>query len=89
MTAVGDRVDAPRRHRCAKARRRYFAVPSQATAYKVGALTIQRLRKEAEQQLGPKFDIREFHAQVLDTGALPMKILEAKIHRWIAAKKAS
>jgi uncharacterized protein (DUF885 family) len=68
---------------------RYIAIPSQATAYKIGALTIQRLRKEAEAQLGPKFDIREFHAQVLDSGALPMSILEAKIHRWIASKKAS
>jgi uncharacterized protein (DUF885 family) len=65
---------------------RYIAIPSQATAYKIGALTIQRLRKEAEAQLGPKFDIREFHAQVLDSGALPMTILEAKIHRWIEAK---
>ena len=68
---------------------RYIAIPSQATAYKVGALTIQRLRREAQAALGPKFDIREFHAQVLDSGALPMKILEDKIHRWIAAKKAS
>uniref|UniRef100_UPI00286BDE03 DUF885 domain-containing protein n=1 Tax=Sphingomonas sp. TaxID=28214 RepID=UPI00286BDE03 len=67
---------------------RYIAIPSQATAYKVGALTIQRLRKKAEAELGPKFDIRDFHAQVLMTGALPMKILEAKIDRWIAAKKA-
>jgi uncharacterized protein (DUF885 family) len=68
---------------------RYIAIPSQATAYKVGALTIQRLRKKAENDLGPKFDIREFHAQVLDTGALPLAILEAKINRWIAEKKAS
>ena len=68
---------------------RYIAIPSQATAYKIGALTIQRLRREAEAALGPKFDIREFHAQVLDSGALPMTILEQKIHRWIAAKKAS
>jgi uncharacterized protein (DUF885 family) len=68
---------------------RYIAIPSQATAYKIGALTIQRLRREAEQQLGPKFDIREFHAQVLDSGALPMKILEQKIDRWIAAKKGT
>ncbi len=67
---------------------RYIAIPSQATAYKVGALTIQRLRAKAEAELGPKFDIREFHAQVLNTGALPLQILEQKIDRWIAAKKA-
>ena len=67
---------------------RYIAIPSQATAYKIGALTIQRLRKRAETELGPKFDIREFHAQVLMTGALPLSILEAKIDRWISAKKA-
>ena len=68
---------------------RYIAIPSQATAYKIGALTIQRLRKKAQDELGPKFDIREFHAQVLNTGALPLTILEKKIDRWIAAKKAS
>jgi uncharacterized protein (DUF885 family) len=68
---------------------RYIAIPSQATAYKIGALTIQRLRRKATAELGPKFDIREFHAQVLDSGALPMQILEAKIDRWIAAKKGS
>jgi uncharacterized protein (DUF885 family) len=68
---------------------RYIAIPSQALAYKVGALTIQRLRKKAETDLGPKFDIREFHAQVLMTGALPLAILEQKIDAWIAEKKAS
>jgi uncharacterized protein (DUF885 family) len=68
---------------------RYIAIPSQATAYKIGALTIQRLRDKAKAALGPKFDIRQFHAQVLDSGALPMEILEAKIDRWIAAKQAS
>jgi len=68
---------------------RYIAIPSQATAYKIGALTIQRLRKHAQDELGPKFDIHEFHAQVLDSGALPLAILEAKIDRWIAEKKAS
>ena len=68
---------------------RYIAIPSQAVAYKIGSLTIQRLRDKAKAALGAKFDIREFHAQVLDSGALPLAILEAKIDRWIAAKKAS
>ena len=67
---------------------RYIAIPSQAVAYKLGSLTIQRLRDRAKAELGPKFDIREFHAEVLGSGALPLAILEAKIDRWIAAKKA-
>jgi uncharacterized protein (DUF885 family) len=67
---------------------RYIAIPSQAVAYKVGALTIQRLRKKAEAELRDKFDIRDFHAQVLMTGSLPLTILEQKIDRWIAEKKA-
>ncbi len=66
---------------------RYIAIPSQALAYKLGALTIQRLRKKAQEQLGDRFDIREFHAQVLMTGALPLPVLEKKIDRWIASKK--
>ena len=66
---------------------RYIAIPSQATAYKIGSLTIQRLRDKAEAELGDRFDIREFHAQVLGTGSLPLQILEQKIDRWIAAKK--
>jgi len=68
---------------------RYIAIPSQATAYKVGSLTIQRLRDKAKAALGDKFDIREFHAQVIGTGALPLQILEQKIDRWIASKRAS
>jgi len=67
---------------------RYIAIPSQATAYKVGALTIQRLRDKAKAALGDKFDIRQFHAQVLGSGALPLTILEEKIDLWIASKKA-
>lgn len=67
---------------------RYIAWPGQAVAYKIGALTIQRLRKKAEDQLGAKFDIRAFHEQVLGSGALPLAVLEAKIDRWIALVKA-
>jgi uncharacterized protein (DUF885 family) len=66
---------------------RYIAIPSQALAYKTGAMTIQRLRRKAEAELGPKFDIKDFHAQVLMTGSLPLAILEKKIDAWIAAKK--
>jgi uncharacterized protein (DUF885 family) len=66
---------------------RYIAIPSQAVAYKVGALKIQELRDRAKAALGPKFDIREFHAQVLSSGALPLSILDEKINRWIAERK--
>jgi uncharacterized protein (DUF885 family) len=68
---------------------RYIAIPSQALAYKIGQLTISRLRDEAKAKLGARFDIRDYHAQVLDTGALPLPILEKKIHDWVAAKQAS
>ena len=66
---------------------RYIAIPGQALAYKVGALTIQRLKAKAQQELGAKFDPRAFHAQVLMTGALPMTVLEKKIDDWIASQK--
>ena len=67
---------------------RYIAWPGQALAYKVGALTIQRLRRKAEGALGARFDIRAFHEQVLGSGALPLPVLEAKIDRFIARNRA-
>ena len=68
---------------------RYIANPGQALAYKIGQMKISELRAKAEKALGPRFDIREFHAQVLMTGALPLAVLEKKIDRWIATKKGS
>ena len=65
---------------------RYVAMPAQALAYKVGDIRIQRARKRAETALGAKFDIRDFHEQVLMSGALPLEVLDAKIDRWIASK---
>ena len=64
---------------------RYIAWPGQALGYKIGALTIQRLKRKAQEKLAAKFDVRGFHDQVLGSGALPLPILEAKLDRWIAA----
>lgn len=66
---------------------RYIAWPGQALAYKVGQLKFSELKKRAQDKLGSKFDPREFHAQVLMTGALPMTVLEKKIDDWIASKQ--
>ena len=66
---------------------RYIAIPTQALAYKIGALTIMRLKNKAKTQLGKKFDVREFHNQVLNTGALPLTVLEKKIDDWVSASK--
>jgi uncharacterized protein (DUF885 family) len=67
---------------------RYIAIPSQALGYKIGALKIQELRKRAEAKLGKRFDIKAFHEQVMNTGGLPLTILEQKIDRWIASQAA-
>ena len=62
---------------------RYIAWPGQALSYKLGQFKIQELRDYCKQQLGDKFNIKEFHKQILIDGALPMPILEAKIKRWV------
>ena len=67
---------------------RYIASPGQALSYKIGQMKITELRARAEKALGRKFDIREFHTQVLMSGALPLAVLEAKVDDWVKAKKA-
>jgi len=66
---------------------RYIVWPGQALAYKMGQLKILELREKAKKELGPKFDIREFHDQVLGAGALPLDVLQEQIESWIQAKK--
>lgn len=63
---------------------RYMANPGQALSYKIGQLKILELRSKAEKQLGDAFDIREFHNQVLETGCVPLALLEDKINEWIS-----
>lgn len=66
---------------------RYIVWPGQALAYKLGELKIKELRHYAEKELGDRFDIREFHDKVLENGALPLSILDARIKSYVAQKK--
>jgi len=66
---------------------RYIAWPAQALSYKMGQTKILELRAKAQKELGPKFDIREFHDAVLDQGPLPLDVLETKINAWIQQQK--
>jgi uncharacterized protein (DUF885 family) len=66
---------------------RYIAWPGQALGYKMGQLKILELRDRAKTTLGPKFDIKAFHDEVLDSGALPLDVLDRRVDVWIAAQK--
>jgi uncharacterized protein (DUF885 family) len=68
---------------------RIAAMPGQLTAYDTGALEIMALRREAEQRLGSRFDIREFHDRILENGVLPLAVLRAHVEKWIAREEQS
>ena len=71
---------------CIDSINRYIVMPSQATAYKIGMLKILELREKAKKQLGPKFDLRQFHEVVLTNGAVPLDILEELVNAWVKSK---
>jgi uncharacterized protein (DUF885 family) len=66
---------------------RYFVMPGQALAYKIGMLRILELRSRAQAQLGAAFDIRQFHAVVLGSGSLPLNILQQQVDKWVAGSQ--
>ena len=66
---------------------RYISWPGQALSYKLGEITIMRLRREAEAALGPKFDVRAFHDAVLAQGSVPLPVLDSQIRAFIAEAK--
>jgi uncharacterized protein (DUF885 family) len=69
--------------------RRYLVNPGQATSYKIGMMTIQRLRDEARTTLGQKFDYRAFHDLVLGGGSVPLPVLESRVKAWVASQQAA
>lgn len=68
---------------------RYIAIPGQALGYKLGQLEILKLRLEAQEQLGAKYDVRAFHDEILNGGALPLDVLEQRVNAWIVAQKSA
>ena len=67
---------------------RYIAWPAQALSYKLGQLKFRELRERAQKELGPRFDIRKFHDEMLDGGTLPLDLLESRTDKWIAEQKS-
>ena len=68
---------------------RYISWPAQALSYKLGQLKFRELRERAQKDLGPKFDLRRFHDEMLDGGTLPLDLLDARTDKWIAQQKGS
>src|SRR3954463_2498562 len=68
---------------------RYISWPAQALSYKLGQIKIGELRQRGQKELGPKFDIRKFHDEILDGGTLPLDLLEARTDKWIASQKGN
>jgi uncharacterized protein (DUF885 family) len=66
---------------------RYMAAPGQALSYKIGQLKFIELRRFAEKELGPKFDVRAFHDQILAGGALPLAVLESHLREWVSSRR--
>jgi uncharacterized protein (DUF885 family) len=66
---------------------RYIAWPAQALSYKLGQLKFRELRERAQRELGPKFDLRRFHDEMLDGGVLPLDLLDARTDSWIEAER--
>ncbi len=64
-----------------------MANPGQALSYKIGQLKIRQLRQQAQENLGEQFDIREFHRVVLESGSMPLALLEEKVNRWMNSLK--
>ncbi len=68
---------------------RYISGPGQACSYKLGQLKIRELRERSKSQLGSKFDLKAFHDEILNGGALPLDVLDARVTRWIASQKGA
>jgi uncharacterized protein (DUF885 family) len=68
---------------------RYIAWPAQALSYKIGQLKFRELRERAQRELGPKFDIRTFHDEMVNGGTLPLDLLDARTDKWIAQQKSN